>query len=255
MITLHVSIAEGSLYLWSEGQDVGGIKELRQALRAIGFGIKVLKSSTRELVAWLPSSEGMPIPSSPLMGSIPQKGKTGLSPYNITARPLGIEQALELASIARKGNIPATGVIFGSSIYWVSNLLNTALKLVAEENFLPTIFHHGSRWEARWVPIPGSEEEQKLKKLASLMPPVCRCVNNGEKIPNMPSRLAVNTLLAKSVDGIVRGSSPAGYNKGGHDSLHDAWMYALGSWILYPGRHLVFISAYLSRKRKKTSGG
>ena len=187
MRVLHISIAAGGLYLWNEGRGPDSLKELKQSCRAIDFKIKILKGNTRDSIVWLPSQNNNPIPSSPLIGRMADNDvKIRLQPFHTITRPLEIEEALELCSIARNGNIANTGVIFGDSIYWVDTVLKAALKLVAEEKILPAMFRRDREWEARWVPVISSGDEQQIKKLSDAMPQVCRCMGSGDKLPDMP---------------------------------------------------------------------
>ncbi len=228
MIALHISIAAGGLYLWSEGTGSDSLKELKKSCRAIDFKIKILKGSIRDFTVWLPSQKNIPIPSSPLIGKIPDNNiKIRLHPFHTIVRPLEIEEALELCSIVRNGNIADTGVIFGDSIYWIDAVMKAALKLVAEEKILPALFRRAREWEARWVPVIGSGGEQQIDRLSDAMPQVCRCMGSGDRPPDMPGRLVINMLLAKSVDAIVRNSGPGDNARVSYDSLHDAWIHAL----------------------------
>lgn len=152
MRALHISIAAGGLYLWSEGTGPDSLKELKQSCRAIEFKIKILKGNTRDSIVWLPSQKNTPIPSSPLIGRMPDDNvKIRLQPFHTITRPLEIEEALELCSMARDGTIADSGVIFEDSIYWIDTVLKAALKLVAEEKILPAMFRRDREWEARWV--------------------------------------------------------------------------------------------------------
>ena len=230
MRALHISIAAGGLYLWNEGTGPDSLKELKQSCRAIGFKIKILKGNTGDSIVWLPSHKNMPIPSSPLLGRISgNDAKTRLLPFHTRVRLLEVEEALELCSIARGGNVADSGVIFGDSIYWIDMIIKAALKLVAEEKILPVIFRRDQEWEARWVPVIGSSDEEKILKLNDAMPQVCRCMGSEDKLPDMPGRLVINMLLSKSVDGIVRNNGPGQKSKDKYDSLHDAWIHALVS--------------------------
>ncbi|MCG2790428.1 MAG: hypothetical protein L6305_01600, partial [Actinomycetia bacterium] len=69
MIALHISILNGAPYIWSEGSQVGAIKDLQTAVKAIDLDIKVLKSNAEFLTVWLPSYKNIPVPSSPLIGA------------------------------------------------------------------------------------------------------------------------------------------------------------------------------------------
>jgi superfamily II DNA or RNA helicase len=228
MRALHISAFSGSLYLWCEGAGNDSLKGLKSSLKSIGFKIKVLKSNTGEITVWLPSRQKTPIPSSPLMGKITDGGrKTSLYPFKTAARMLVFEEALELCSIAREGNIAGSGVIFGDSLDWTGSLLRTVIRLVAEERFLPGLFQKQGIWEARWAPVIGNELEHRIQKLSGSMPPVLGCMGKGEKPPDMPSRLSVNMLLSKCLDQAVRESICGMEGSRGHDSLHDEWLNAL----------------------------
>lgn len=78
MIVLHISILNGTPYIWSEGSQAGAIKDLQIAVKAIDLDIKVLKSNAEFLTVWLPSYENIPVPSSPLIGAEPDKKKKSL---------------------------------------------------------------------------------------------------------------------------------------------------------------------------------
>ena len=225
MRALHISIVAGSFYLWSEGSETDSLKQLKRSLKAIEFKIKILKGNSRDAAIWLPAKKNIPIPSSPLLGTVPDNKKTILRPFHTMARPLLIEEALELCSIARNGNIADTGIIFGDSIYWMDAVLKAALKLVAEERMLPSIIQRDRQWEARWVPVIG--DEQQINELNDNMPQVCRCMGREDRPPDMGRRFIINMLLAKSIDAIIRNSGSGGNPKISHDSLHDQWLHAL----------------------------
>ncbi len=228
MIALHISIIGGSAYLWSECQHIGLARDLKQSVKAIGFKSKILKSNTEAITVWLPSSGGSALPSSPLIGDLPENTKEAvIAPVSATGKLLGVAEILELSSIARDGNIPGSGVIFGSSIFWTAKLSNIALKIVGEEKFIPSLFNRINYWEAGWTPVPGNKEEQQLDNLSSSMPAVCRCANMGGKKPDTPRRIITDMLLARLVNGIVRESNDENGDHRDHESLHDAWISAL----------------------------
>ena len=232
MITaLHISIFNGAAFLWSEGVSPGDIKELRQAVKAVSFDLKILKNNTENQFAWLPSRGDLPIPSTPLLAEEPDKRrKVQLRPFSIAARPLTVEELFEFMAIAGRGNIPGSRVLYGNSVPWIRQLLDIALKLVGEESFLPTITGYDNQWEARWVPVPTDEVEIKLQKIIQAMPAVCRCLNNtGEIAPETPRQATFEMLLAHSLDFIVRNSIVTERKKKTAHSVHDAWLNALSS--------------------------
>jgi len=236
MIALHISILNGIPYIWSEGSRIGAIKDLKNAIKAIGIGIKVLKSNVKFLTAWLPSYGNIAVPSSPLIKAEPdKKKKICLTSFPVLARPLNIEELLNLTSIAEGGNILESQVIFGSSIIRTGKLLKIALGLAAQERFLPTLIQQNDYWEARWLPLPCDDIDKQLEKLSADMPAVCRCLNNDiEKAPDMPAQSVVNMFIAKSIDAIIRNANSSKNSRNGDrhhqkkpDSLHDTWIIAL----------------------------
>jgi len=231
MIALHLSILSGRPFLWSEGEQIGALEELRVAVKAIGLKTRILKGNTDAHVTWLPSRGDVPLPSSPLVGPSPGKRrKNQLRAFPVLARPLQVEELIELTSISGVGNVPGSGVIFGNSVTWAGQLVKIALHLVAEEAFLPALVRRDNRWEARWIPVPNENTEQLLKGLIDGLPGICRCMNGSmERIPDIPRQIVADSLLAHCVDGLVRNANTPETEEKDHDSLHDAWLYALVS--------------------------
>ncbi len=231
MIALHVSFLNGRVFLWSEGSHIGDLKELRAAVKAVGLVCKILKGNTEGCVAWLPSRGEVAVPSSPLIGHEPDKRKKiRFHSFSIIARPLGLEELLELTAIAERGNVPGSGVIFGHSIGWAGQLLKTASVLLAKEAFLPTVVQNAGHWEGRWVPVPETSCESRLERLTLDMPAVCRCLtSSADREPEVPRQMVVDSLLTRFLDGMIRQANSTDAGRKVYDSLHDAWLQALTS--------------------------
>jgi hypothetical protein len=232
MKALHISILNGVTYLWSEASNIGAIRDLQNAVKAIGLGIKVSKSNTEFLTAWLPSYQNEALPSTPLIKTVTgKKGKVSLKPFPVLARPLKIEELLNLTSIAEGGNVLESHVIFASTITWIAKLFKIVLDIAAQEQFLPTLVKHNGFWEARWLPVPCKENDKQLEKLSAGMPAACRCLNNDtEKAPEPPARAVLNMFVANSIDAIIRNANApenSSLHKKKPDNLHDAWTIAL----------------------------
>ncbi|MEI6757877.1 MAG: DEAD/DEAH box helicase [Chlorobium sp.] len=231
MIALHISVLDGTLWLWSEGKTPGTLKELRQAIKAIGM-ISPRKSLSKDLFAWLPCRGEKHVPSSPLVGKEPDRRlKEALRPFQITALRLDTNALRELSLRSGEGNIPGSGVIFGSSIFWAQQFLENTLRLIANESFLPSVIQKDNFWEARWIAIPDSRASLSLEKLAETMPPICRAVNRSNtRPPDEPSQLLLNRLLSETLDNIVRSTEQGTpLKKAASESIHDAWLEALAS--------------------------
>ncbi len=116
MIALHISILDGNPVLWSEGKKIGMLKELRQAMNGIGM-ISPRSNTTKEFCVWLPCHGEKPLPSSPLIGSMPDiEGEESLRAFPITALRFNSTSLFELSLLSAKGNILGSSIILGSAI-------------------------------------------------------------------------------------------------------------------------------------------
>ncbi len=229
MIALHISIFDGAPVLWSEGKKIGMLKELRLAMDGIGM-ISLRSNTTKEFCVWLPCRGEKPVPSSPLIGTMPDiDGEENLKAFPITALRLSSTSLFELSQLSERGNIPGSGVIFGNSILWTRQVRKIALNIIRSESLLPSIVKNETCWEALWQPLPDTSTSIALEKLAATMPAVCRslCRINTQK-PEVPKGVVLRRLLSFIVNTLVRPFEKAGTPKiTEFESIHDAWLHAL----------------------------
>ncbi|MEW6374854.1 MAG: hypothetical protein AB1502_03570 [Thermodesulfobacteriota bacterium] len=124
MIILHASFLEGEFLLWGErpkepvnsevrrpryksnlGADPAnpnplpydaGVEKLSTVLKEINFDFKVSKKSIRPMVAWLPTMDNRPVPSSPLIAEPPESiGSVTLVPWRVTGLQFPMEMTVE----------------------------------------------------------------------------------------------------------------------------------------------------------------
>jgi len=256
VIILHLSMCDGSFWLWGE-QDCAakdkalpssrydaGIKGLRAALKLLAPDIRILKSNTAMQTLWLPSRGDAAIPSSPLIGSPPDlRRKVAIKPHIVLARKLSVAELLELVNIANSETEIRAGILFGSSFLWCDRLVFIALNMKAKENFLPGLVRCDGSYEARWLPVPDANDECSLDALALCLPGVCCCMEGRciEDIQDTPPEThpaqTMNLLLACLLDAMLRQANISEPNisesiqrkNQHHASLHDAWMAALVS--------------------------
>ncbi len=231
MIALHISIFDGFPFLWSEGKKIGMLKELRLAMDGIRM-ISLRSNTTKEFCVWLPCREEKPVPSSPLVGTGPEMmGEESLKAFPITALRLNATSLHELSLLSEKGNIPGSGVIFGSSLLWIRQVRKIALNIIRSQSLLPSMVRKDTFQEALWQPFPDSTTSLALEKLAETMPAVCRSLSRtNTQPPEEPKRLALRRLLSFIVNVLVRPLEKAGTPKiTEFESVHDAWLHALSS--------------------------
>ena len=231
MIALHISILDGAPFLWSEGKKIGMLKELRLAMDGIGM-ISLRSNTTKEFCVWLPGRGEKPVPSSPLIGTMPDiNGEESLKAYPITALRLNSTSLFELSQLSAKSNIPGSGVIFGNSLLWTRQVRTIALNIIRSESLLPSMVKTDTSHEALWQPLPDTETSHRLEKLAATMPAVCRSLNRSKtQPPEAPKGVVLRRLLSFIVNTLVRPFEKAGTPKiTEFESIHDAWLHALRS--------------------------
>jgi superfamily II DNA or RNA helicase len=253
MIACHVSLFEGEAYLWlEEGKRAAfgdadtpapaehTFKPRRDVyahtLDTIAAGMTLTRRDTARLAVWVPALRGVPLPSSPVLGALPEHHADGLVPVEVTARRLSID---ELAQVTLRLTMDAEsvpGILPGASVHWCATMLKSAIALVSSQRFLPGVRMRNGRWEAYWLPVPQDHDAGAIKTLAAAMPASFRCIARpGVPQPAQPPGGLTESLFEDVVDYIVRSSGSApipieGRKKRGstrHDSLHDAWLSAL----------------------------
>src|SRR5207244_1080673 len=147
MIVLHAGLADGRLLLWGETPLAGepavparkrgrqpkvpaaqplpydaGEARLREGLEAAGLTDG--KGAAEPVTAWLPTLDGTPVASSPLVAEPPEASGTAvLAPWTVTALALSPGQAVDLLCACVDHDTLAPGVIVGKTLaFWAAAL-------------------------------------------------------------------------------------------------------------------------------------
>jgi superfamily II DNA or RNA helicase len=206
--------------------------EMRKALKSFAPEMKVLKSNTVQRILWLPSENGCPIPSSPLIGAIETntKQERTLKAFETEARLLSLEETALLTGMARERRSPAPGILFGNSIQWLAGATALALRFIEMEAFVPGIVPVEKSWESRWIPAPSEALFNLLCVHAQEMPSVFRCMSATPKeAPHTSPRTVLQSTLGWSMDGWIRERLAITQRGPAPESLHDAWVSSLES--------------------------
>ncbi|WP_352424944.1 DEAD/DEAH box helicase [Aminomonas paucivorans] len=240
-IALHLSFWRGRAWLWGERafpwEEPGprhpgdaGREGLREVLKRLGAGVRVSLSRVETPWAWLPTRGALPLPSSPLLGEPKGRGTVRLRPHGVTALGLEAGELFDLLAALAEGTPPGIGG--DASLAWWGRLAREAANLGIREACLPGLVRGDRGWEARWIPLPDEEAQQALDRLAASLPGVARCLGEGAKTPpETAPRFLAETAAGWLADALGR-SGPVPFPPrfpGPRESLHDAWLEALGA--------------------------
>jgi hypothetical protein len=118
-------------------------------------GIPIANNRTKPAVLSLPSCNGRPVASSPLIVETPETGdEYSLELWRVTTVELPWRHAIEFLSACAGRRVLADGLIVADDLmFWVAGLRLAAV-LVARQHFLPDLIEDNGRYIARWRPVP-----------------------------------------------------------------------------------------------------
>ena len=211
---------------------------LQAALQNIGLAAALPEVKA---AAWLPSLEGKPLPSSPLVGESEAAGEPVLLPWLVPVYLLDSGAVLDLLISCRGRHTLAPGVIIGQDLaYWV-NCLGFAAGVAARGLFLPGIKAGQGEYRACWQPFVAGGLQEQLSGQALGMPGACRALSLDDTRPERSGASVLAGFIEQMLDRIVRSNIDENTLRSlrslrsvkaespEFESLHDRWLYALGS--------------------------
>jgi SNF2 family DNA or RNA helicase len=245
MLFLHAGFRNDRLWLWGEvpprpgtdSADSGqpplspftpSAAHLTEILAELGLSAPA--NGTRAVVE-LPTIAGQPVPSSPLLGSPPARGKVRTARWTVAALPLTPGESLELLGRCVGRDTLQRGVGVGLTLAYWTGAMRYAGALVARAQMLPGLRAEGKEWHACWQPIVAGPEQVRCAALAQAMPPACRALLD-EDGTTLPAAALLAGFLRMCVDAIVRRTVPAALTRRApakFATVHDAWLAALGA--------------------------
>ncbi|HEV3261901.1 MAG TPA: SNF2 helicase-associated domain-containing protein, partial [Gemmataceae bacterium] len=265
MMVLQAGFHDGRLFLWGETASPApaaaaprrgrkppagpprspydaGHEHLSGALADALPGLLSDAAAGQTLVAWLPSADGKPVASTPIVAEPPEPAtQTALAPWTVSVLPLPAGQAVELLCACVDKETLAPGLVIGKTLACWAAALRFAGSLVARQQFLPAVETTGRAAHARWEPVIAGGDAQRLAAVAKALSPACRALtSDGDAPPGMPVGSVLSQFLRQMVDHLVRSSEQpaaalalssrrASSKVPAFDSVHDLWLHALRS--------------------------
>src|SRR5262245_22222794 len=234
MLILQAAIDAGSLSVWGEcppDPDRAAPRSpfdpdadrLRDALANV-LPKAVLPRADRVATSWLPTIDGRPVASSPLIEPRPG-GPAALAPWQVTALWLPPSVVVELLGQIAGRETLAPGVAVGSSLAFWATALRFAGSLVSRDAYLPGLSETGGVWRALWRPLIAGRDAARFARLTAAMPPAARALGSPGEAPARSPADVLTAILTDLVDRLVR--SAAGPVATSGESLHDRWVAGL----------------------------
>ncbi|MDQ1254127.1 MAG: hypothetical protein QG646_3347 [Euryarchaeota archaeon] len=259
MIILHAGKVGKKYFIWGESPAENGKKEVRRGRKPKKPAVKpypydssfenlssalelmlgsIDQKKTEKINVWMPTKDGNPVPSSPLIAETPgSEAEFTLAPWTVLACHLKAEETMILLCNCMGKRVLAPGIITGNDLLWWAETLKFAGSLVAGQKYLPGVRAEEGKYRAFWEPVFAGEDAGELAKLAKAMPPAARALTfeNSTVAPEMPATSVARQFIDDSVDWIVRSEAREKdlpkdkRKKQSFDSVHDAWVSALKS--------------------------
>ncbi len=250
---MPVSVGGGQLYLWGEVPP----ENQEQSISSLGLlyataaknlvnaasetGVRLQAKQAVSLWAWLPTRNGIPLPSGPLISDLPHEdGELSLTAWQITAIQLPVEEAVNFLGACGGKKMLAPEILLGSDVQFFVKVLRFTASLTAHEQFLPGLHNQESDYQARWQPVLTGRGEEKATLLARAMPHACRTLTlNAETEPEDAPMAIISGMINTILDYLIRlswieksppGSRSSSAKKKPYASVHDQWIHALRSW-------------------------
>jgi len=266
MIVLHAGFSEGSLLLWGESPASEALSSarsrkpsrvaegmpplpydagaglLRDAVAGVADLSKVRKKDFEQVFAWLPTRQGKPTASTPLIAApLESTGDERLVPWAVTALPLQAGDCLALLCACVGKELLKPGVVLGNDLaYWVA-AMRLAGAVVARQQFVPAVVKTQGGYRAYWKLVIAGPDNSRVRQLAESMPPAAQAISQDpDPLPCLPAQARLAIFMDLVADHLVRNACkeipPTGYvaakrreRAPGFESLHDQWLSALRS--------------------------
>ncbi|MDQ6707477.1 MAG: SNF2 helicase-associated domain-containing protein, partial [Acidobacteriota bacterium] len=229
MIVLHAAFCAPSLAIWGEASD--SPKSLSASPAILAAAVSTTKAESREAVAWLPTIENRPVPSSTLIAEQPASVRSAyLAPWIVTVIPLDAPDFVNLLTAWRGKHLIQPSVVAGDDLaYWI-NVLQVAASLLARGQFLPGLVSRERAIEARWKPVIPATDAARIQSLVDAMPASAHALTwrSADRPPELSATRVLREFLEGAVDALIRSCERPGPLKH-FDSIHDRWMHALTS--------------------------
>ncbi|PKL03853.1 MAG: ATP-dependent helicase [Synergistetes bacterium HGW-Synergistetes-1] len=257
MIVIHVSYADNRFFVWGEcsfgsgelisspASSVSGIPRLpwdagslavHDILKTAGIRHSRRIPAESSAVAYvdLPAYNGCPIPSSPLLGELPEiSGEPSVERFSVEALHITHEELTALFQLIKESRekLPVPGLLWGNDLKYVLKGLEYASLMVTRGTYLPGMESSDGSYFSVWRPLHLAKYQDGYSAYVNSLPPVTGSFSlTSEKMqPDDPQDTA-DSILEAFLEEIVRRAQAVPGRRGkqvDQTNPHDIWLRSL----------------------------
>jgi SNF2 family DNA or RNA helicase len=194
-------------------------------------------SPLRTFFATLPTLDGLPLPSSPLIAEMPASKKTPhLQPWQVEGAVFAPREAvLFLSALSAALQSENVSVKIASDLEFCLHLLRFAGAMAARQNFLPSVIKNpaitaiksAASVRVTWQPVFAGLERDRCEALIRSVPGLCRAISNSPSSSPLSSRRFVLGSLELLTDVLVRLKQSPRSTRSKEEFAHREWIARL----------------------------
>jgi superfamily II DNA or RNA helicase len=256
MLIIHTAYAGNTFYIWGEHSFTSeniladapttprhpfaaSAAELSAALERTGVPQTSGSYSVHTCRIVLPQFNGVPLPSSPLLGDVPFTEET-CSLETFEADAVAVSQEIFNAVLRVVGTdgekLPVPGIIFAKDTRFVLAAFEYAAVLAARGCFIPDMEKTEAGCLSQWSPLYLPKYHDEYSSYIRALPPVMKnfSIAGGASAAHEQENLATE-ILASLLDSIIRQAQSEGARgrRVDPDNAHEMWIRSL-TWPKAP---------------------
>ncbi len=257
MLVIHASYAENRFFLWGERSfdteeilsfarpsagktwrlpwDAGTVA-VCEALKLAG--IRHTKKGIAESAAIayikLPVCGGIPIPSTPLLGDLPDvTGEPEIGTVQIETLPISHEELILIVQSLNENRerLSVPGLLFGDDVKFIAKALEYAALMVLRGTYLPGMEKSEEGYSSAWKPLYLAKYQDEYSLYLHAVPPVLRGFSLSDGNIGLAARETIAASIIETLlDGIVRKAQSKGGAQGKQidpANPHEIWLRSL----------------------------
>ena len=191
------------------------------------------RSDSNAVILSLPSTRRGPEPSHPLLDQAEAiKEKRVLAKWQAESLVLPSAHILDLLAGLPPDQDAPPGIRIGADLRFWQTVSKLALELLARQRLAPLMVSRDGRYLAIWQPLVDEPDvQERLARLARVLPPVCRAVSREEKEAKRElasPRALIGDFLSSTIDAFAR--QHADFERRGEArTIAEAWLDSLSS--------------------------